>query len=109
MKMFEDDKYQWAYNFWPDINDTLKVIDIVKQSIEILWKWGYEIRPEMNQWKHEAWLLLLDNTKSKTLLCWNPKYNVHDVLIRTLNFYKEYYEWKNMEGYADKEIEFYLY
>ena len=30
MKMFEDDKYQWAYNFWPDITDTLKVIDIVK-------------------------------------------------------------------------------
>ena len=108
MKMFEDDKYQGAYNFWPDITDTLKVIDIVKQSIEILWKWWYEIRPEMNQWKHEAWLLLLDNTKSKTFLWRNPKYNVHDVLIRTLNFYKEYYEWKNMEEYANKEIENYM-
>ena len=105
MKMFEDDKYQWAYNFWPDITDTLKVIDIVKQSIEILWKWWYEIRPETNQWKHEAWLLLLDNTKSKTLLWWNPKYNVHDVLIKTLSFYKEYYDWKDVEGYASIEIE----
>ena len=62
----------------------------------------------MNQWKHEAWLLLLDNTKSKTLLWWNPKYNVHDVLVRTLNFYKEYYDWKDMEEYASKEIDAYI-
>lgn len=108
MKMFEGDQYQWAYNFWPDITDTLKVIDIVKQSIEILQKWWYEVRPETNQWKHEAWLLLLDNTKSKTLLWWSSKYNVYNALIKTLNFYKEYYDWKNMEEYAIKEIETFL-
>lgn len=90
-KIFEDDKYTGAYNFWPDISDTLKVIDIVTKAIDILWKWEYEIKPETNNGMHEAWLLLLDNTKAKTLLGWKPKYNVQQVLEKTLNWYNTYY------------------
>ncbi len=107
-KIFEDDKYCWAYNFWPDIKDTLKVIDIVTKSIKILWKWWYEIKPETNNGKHEAGLLLLDNTKSKTLLWWNSKYDVQDVLDRTLAFYKWYYNWEDMEEFAKKEIDAFM-
>jgi CDP-glucose 4,6-dehydratase len=36
MKIFEDDKYCGAYNFGPDVSDTLKVIDVVTKAIEIL-------------------------------------------------------------------------
>jgi len=102
-KIFDDDKYLWAYNFWPDLSDNLKVINIVKESINILWKWSFEIKKDDNN-PHEAWLLLLDNTKAKTLLWWKPKYNVDEVLKRTLNWYKNYYDWKNMEEICLKEI-----
>jgi CDP-glucose 4,6-dehydratase len=35
-KMFTDDQYLGAYNFGPDISDTMRVEDIVKKAIEIL-------------------------------------------------------------------------
>lgn len=102
-KIFQDDKYLWAYNFWPDLTDNLKVIDIVNKSIKILWKWSFEIQQNDNN-PHEAWLLLLDNTKAKTLLWWKPKYSVEEVLDRTLNWYKAYYNWDNMDEICKKEI-----
>jgi CDP-glucose 4,6-dehydratase len=103
-KLFEDDKYLWAYNFWPDVSDTLKVIDIVTQAIEILWKWAYEVKPETNDKMHEAGLLLLDNTKAKLLLWWTPKYKVQEVLRRTLNFYRAFYANEDVEKLALEEI-----
>ncbi len=104
IKIFQDDKYLWAYNFWPDVSDTLKVIDIVTKSIEILGKWSYKIQSEMNQWMHEAGLLLLDNTKAKLLLGWTPKYNVQEVLKRTINFYRAFYAQEDIEKLALDEI-----
>lgn len=102
-KIFQDDKYCEAYNFWPDFSDTMKVVDLVEKSIKILWKWNYKI--EINQKNpHEAWLLLLDNTKAKTLLWWKSKYNVSEVLELTINWYKDFYLWKNMEELCLNEI-----
>ncbi len=102
-KIFEDDTYLWAYNFWPDINDNLKVIDLVNESINILWKWNFQIQ-ESSHHPHEAWLLLLDNTKAKTLIWWKPKYNIKEGLRRTLQWYKSYYKGDNMEKISLDEI-----
>lgn len=102
-KIFKDDKYLWAYNFWPDISDNLKVINIVEESIKILWEWNFEINQNSSN-HHEAWLLLLDNTKAKTLLWWSPQYNVTETLNKTLNWYKKYYNWDNIEEFALDEI-----
>ena len=104
MKLFEDDKYLGAYNFGPDVSDTLKVVDIVENAIKILGKWAYEVKPETNNNMHEAGLLLLDNTKAKILLWWTPKYNVNEVLQRTLKYYKTYYDNWDMEKAALEEI-----
>ncbi|MDD3262624.1 MAG: CDP-glucose 4,6-dehydratase [Candidatus Absconditabacteria bacterium] len=103
-KLFENDKYLGAYNFGPDVTDTLKVINIVTKAIEILGKGEYEIKPETNGKMHEAGLLLLDNTKAKLLLGWTPKYNVQEVLKRTLNFYRAFYTNENIEKLALEEI-----
>lgn len=108
MKLFEDDKYLWAYNFGPDVSDTLKVIDIVENAIKILGKGEYEIKPETNNNMHEAGLLLLDNTKAKLLLWRTPKYNVSEVLQRTLKYYKTYYEKWDIEKVALEEIQRFL-
>ena len=103
-KLFDGDKYLWAYNFWPDVSDTLKVVDIVSKAIEILGKWAYEVKPETNNNMHEAGLLLLDNTKAKLLLWWTPKYKVQEVLSRTLNFYRAFYANEDVEKLALEEI-----
>lgn len=101
-KIYEDDKYLGAYNFWPDISDNLKVVDVVENAIKILGKWSYQIIPDPSM--HEAWLLLLDNTKAKTLLWWKPKYQVAEVLKRTLDYYKTYYEGWDIEKLATEEV-----
>jgi CDP-glucose 4,6-dehydratase len=103
-KLFDGDKYLWAYNFWPDVSDTLKVVDIVSKAIEILGKWTYEVKPETNNNMHEAGLLLLDNTKAKLLSWWTPKYKVQEVLSRTLNFYRAFYANEDIEELALDEI-----
>lgn len=103
-KIFEDDKYCTPYNFWPDLNDTMKVVDLVKIAINILWKWEFEINETLNNNMHEAWLLLLDNTKAKTMLEWKPKYEINETLKRTLNWYKVYYEWWDIEKISLEEI-----
>ena len=102
-KMFEDDKYIWAYNFWPDIDDNIKVIDVVKNSVKILWKWNFEISKDFANF-HEAWLLLLDNTKAKSLLWRTPKYKIKETLKRTFNWYKIYYNNQDIEKLSLKEI-----
>ncbi|MDD2870854.1 MAG: CDP-glucose 4,6-dehydratase [Candidatus Gracilibacteria bacterium] len=106
-KIFEDDKYLGSYNFGPDLIDNLKVLDIVNESINILGKGSFEIQKDINN-PHEAGLLLLDNTKAKTLLGWKPKYKVDEVLNRTLNWYKDYYEGKNMEKISLDEINMFM-
>lgn len=71
-KIFQDDKYLGVYNFGPDISDTMRVEDIVKKAIETLGKGEYKIQKDESM--HEAGLLLLDNTKAKTLLGWSPQF-----------------------------------
>jgi len=103
-KIFEDDKYCIPYNFWADASDAIRVIDLVEKSIDILWKWSYEINPELNNGMHEAWMLTLDNTKAKTLLNWKPKYKVEETLERTLNWYKIYFNWWDIQKLSIEEI-----
>lgn len=102
-KIFEDDKYCSSYNFWPDFSDTMRVIDIVERSIQILWKWSYKIKNSEEN-PHEAWLLLLDNTKAKTFLQWKPKYSVLEALELTISWYKDFYDGKDMEKICLMEI-----
>ena len=77
-KIFQDDSYLGAYNFGPEIADTMRVEDIVKRAIEILGNGGYVIQKDETM--HEAGLLLLDNTKSKTILGWEPKFGIDEAI-----------------------------
>ena len=101
-KIFQDDKYLWAYNFGPDISDTMRVEDIVKKAIQILWKGEYQVQKDESM--HEAWLLLLDNTKSKTLLGWSPQFWVDEALDKTFEWYNAYLNWSDMRQYSLEAI-----
>ncbi len=102
-KIFQNDKYLWAYNFGPDISDTMRVEDIVKKAIEILEKWEYIIQKDETM--HEAGLLLLDNTKSKSLLGWSPRFGIDTALRNTFEWYRAYTEGKDMKKLSLAEIE----
>jgi CDP-glucose 4,6-dehydratase len=97
-KIFEDDKYLGAYNFGPEIVDTMRVEDIVKRAIEILWKGNYTVQPSESM--HEAWLLLLNNSKSKTLLWWSPKFWIDEALTQTFEWYSAFSQWRDMRKYS---------
>ena len=101
-KIFEDDKYLWAYNFGPDLLDTMRVEDIVKKAIEILGKWEYKIIKDETM--HEAGLLLLDNTKSKTLLGWSPRLDIDTAIGMTFEWYRAYSDWEDMRSFSLEEI-----
>jgi CDP-glucose 4,6-dehydratase len=101
-RIFQDDKYLWAYNFGPDISDTMRVEDIVKKAIQILWKGEYQVQKDESM--HEAWLLLLDNTKSKILLGWSPQFWVDEALDKTFEWYNAYLNWSDMRQYSLEAI-----
>jgi CDP-glucose 4,6-dehydratase len=84
----------------------MRVEDIVKKAIEILGKWEYQITPDETM--HEAWLLLLDNTKSKDLLGWSPKFWVDEALQHTFEWYRVYADGQDMRKYSLEQIENFL-
>jgi CDP-glucose 4,6-dehydratase len=102
-KIFQGDSYLGAYNFGPEIADTMRVEDIVKKAIEILGNGGYVIQKDETM--HEAGLLLLDNTKSKTILGWEPKFGIDEAIWLTFEWYNAYNNKENMREFSLKQIE----
>jgi len=95
-----------AWNFAPDENNHLTVKELIEKSINILGKGSYSIK--MDNKKHEAKLLKLDSTKSKTYLHWRPVLNMDETLTWTFEWYKNYYSNKNMLNFTKKQIETFL-
>ena len=57
---------------------------------------------------HEAGLLLLDNTKSKELLGWTPRFGIDEALRYTLEWYRAYGDGEDMHEYSLAEIQKFL-
>jgi CDP-glucose 4,6-dehydratase len=83
--------YAEAYNFGPDVSDTLPVLEMVDLAIK---NWGMGSYVFLNSDKelHEAGLLKLDSSKSIARLNWKPKYSAATAIEVTINWYKEFYE-----------------
>ncbi|NLK23063.1 MAG: CDP-glucose 4,6-dehydratase [Clostridiales bacterium] len=108
LKLLEGDKdFAEGWNFRPNDSDILSVKNVLDESIRIWGKGNYEL--DKNENPHEAMSLKLDISKAKAKLKWNPKYNVHEAINETINWYKEYYNGnKNMKEYTEKQIEKYF-
>lgn len=81
-------KYSTAFNFGPDPNNVITVEQLVKQSIKIYGKGKYFVESPKKKF-HEAGLLMLDNSKAKNELGWNPLYDCTTTIEQTLNWYKK--------------------
>ena len=80
----------------------MRVEDIVKKAIETLGKGEYRIEPDTMM--HEAGLLLLDNTKSKTLLGWSPRLDIDTAIGMTFEWYRAYSDGEDMRSFSLEEI-----
>lgn len=96
-------KYSQAYNFGPNIVDTLPVLEMVEIAIKVFGKGNFEIHQNPNQ-PHEAGLLKLDITKVTTELDWNPKMNASQTIQTTINWYKAFMEGKDMNRFTEQQI-----
>lgn len=76
-----------AYNFGPSIESNLTVLQLVEIALS-LWRSGsFEISENKNE-PHEASQLRLDISKSMIRLGWNPKWDSHKAVEKTILWYK---------------------
>ncbi len=80
--------FSGAYNFGPNPKDHLMVKELVELSIK---NWGggnWKDTGDFNQ-PHEAGLLMLNITKAKEKLRWQPKLNATEAIGWTIDWYKK--------------------
>jgi len=99
--------YSKAYNFGPNISDTLSVANMVEKSIEYWGNGNFSIEQNSNN-PHEAGLLKLDISRSLSELNWKPVFNAKIAVERTIAWYKGYYEGISAKKLVENDIEFYL-
>jgi len=107
-KLFsEGPEFSEGWNFGAESSDAKNVEWIIKKICEL---WGNEVAYEIEgtPQPHEASYLKLDCTKSKTLLGWNPKWNVETTLKIITDWYKEYENKTYMRQVCINQIEQYF-
>ena len=89
MKLAEDPRaFSDAFNFGPNPEDNMSVEDLVKLAIK---EWGsgdYKVEHQIDA-PHEAGLLMLDISKAKVKLKWEPKNNSRESIQKTISWYKK--------------------
>jgi CDP-glucose 4,6-dehydratase len=84
----EPTNFATAFNFGPETHDVLTVQALVDKAIAVYGKGSYVIQQDPNQ-KHEAQNLMLDISKAKTALHWQPKYNALQSIGKTIEWYMD--------------------
>ena len=109
-KMFEEDKFNEAWNFGPDANcDSLLVEDMVKRTIKN-WDSKSTIKMQNNSdMLHESESLLLDSSKANQRLGWKNVFSIDQALSETTEWYKTYHENnKDMKQFTISQIKNYI-
>lgn len=96
-----------SFNFGPNSDDALSVLEMVNLTLEI---WGgneYELINSQNQ-PHEAGLLRLDISKAIKQIGWQPKMSAKVAIENTIDWYRCYYDYPDniIEKTKSQIIEF---
>ncbi len=102
--LYEGNKaFVTTWNFGPNDENFVPVIELIKRGIDILKKGSYEV--DENSSFHESNFLKLDISKAKTELNWHPRLGIKETLEYTYDWYKNYYEKKESPiKYTEKQI-----
>lgn len=88
-KMISERKYDEAWNFGPESENTVTVKELLEETIKCYGKGKW--KDVSNKEKlHEANLLALDITKAKKQLGWKPLLNLKETVELTADWYKSY-------------------
>ena len=96
------------WNFGPETINCKNVDYITNLIIK---NWGNKklnIDYEKKNNYHEAKLLSLNIEKAKKELNWKPRLKLDETIKLTVDWYKYYFENKNIERFTENQIEFYL-
>jgi CDP-glucose 4,6-dehydratase len=96
-----------GWNFGPE-NDNNQTVEALAR--QVCKHWGpaaqMNIKPEPNA-PHEAALLKLDSTKSRTILGWRPRWNFEQTIQHTVSWYRAFAAGADMREYTLNQIEMY--
>jgi CDP-glucose 4,6-dehydratase len=105
-KLHEDgNKVAEGWNFGPDENDNKSVQWIVEHLCNKIPKgnWQLDEQPQL----HEAYTLKLDSTKAKTVLGWEPKWDLTTSLNKTIEWHNAYKKGEKMDDITLQQIHIY--
>lgn len=95
-------KYADGFNFGPNEDSTLTVGDVVQRAINYYGKGKVIIHKKDNL--HEANLLMLNIEKAEKSLGWTPTYNADEAIKETIEWYRRFYEGKEMLNFTLNQI-----
>ncbi len=101
----EGEKFADAWNFGPDSSCNLSVAELSERAKEYWDKIDYEFFKDYFA-PEEAHILKLDSSKANSLLGWKPVWNIEKAIEMTIDWYKYYYE--NKEIKTIKQLERYI-
>ncbi len=102
-KLLEDgEKYAQGFNFGPNAESVLTVADVAKKVVECYGKGKVLIGQKSDL--HEAGLLMLNIEKAKEILGWTPSYNADEAIKETVNWYKRFYDTRDMFDFSINQI-----
>ncbi|MEM0134256.1 MAG: CDP-glucose 4,6-dehydratase [Thermoplasmatales archaeon] len=106
-RMWNDLGYSGSWNFGPRLNGGRTVIDLTRKFIELWGKGKYHV--EQSTQEKEANYLTLDISKAIELLNWSPIYDFQTSVLKTVEWYKAYYDNNNMSSFMGKQIYDYIF
>jgi CDP-glucose 4,6-dehydratase len=102
-KMYIDCGYDEAWNFGPNLNDSIAVSEIVKFMAS---KWHEPVTWDIdkNIHPHEATNLKLNIEKVKRRLDWHPKWNIENALTKIMEWNSAFINNKDLEKISLDQI-----
>lgn len=98
--------YGGGWNFGPEYDSFATVKDVVWKVISKMGK-GEMYEQEEVQHLHEAGILFLDITKAKSQLGWRPRWGLEEAVQKTVEWYREDGQGRNMYEVVMRQIEEY--
>ncbi|HAZ10385.1 MAG TPA: CDP-glucose 4,6-dehydratase [Candidatus Omnitrophica bacterium] len=102
--LYEDrPEFIGGWNFGPDNKNSKPVEWVVSSLVK---KWGRTAFWEIEKKKtfNESHCLMLNSSKARARLGWQPQWNLETALTKTIDWYKAYYNNQNMEQFTMDQI-----
>jgi len=101
-----DKRFASAFNFGPGDDDTWPVERIANKLVQ-LWGGGAAWTRDPEAGAHEAHNLVLDASKARRELGWEPKLKIETALEWTVGWYRAWNQGEDMGNFTAKQIEDY--